>query len=301
VRDGETGYLVAPKDSAALAERLAHMFAHPKLMSALSRQAVERASALFTWEGVARAMAGVYERVILAGDPTRQGLAEELGAVDKAFDAAVETIAHSRVLLRTSVVAAAERIADCLAAGGKVLACGNGGSAADAQHLVAEFVGRFREERVAVSAMALTADSAVVTAWANDRGFEEIFARQIEGLGDEGDVLIAISSSGQSKNIVRALREARRRGLSTIGLLGRHGGEAKHHSDVPVIVPSSDTPRIQEVHGVLVHALCELVEDKLTSHHLIRPADVVEKREEGGRPPLATTSIEPPARADYGL
>jgi D-inositol-3-phosphate glycosyltransferase len=283
VRDGETGYLVPPKDPAAVAERLAHMFAHPKLLSTLSRQAVERATALFTWRGVARSMAAVYEGVVLASDPARRNQADEIATVDRAFDAAGETIAHARVLLRTSVVSAADAIASCIAMGGKVLTCGNGGSAAEAQHLAAELVGRFRRERKALPALALTADAAVLTAWANDRGFEEIFSRQIEALGEPGDVLVAISSSGRSANVVRALRQARTRGLTTISLLGASGGEARHHSDVPMVVPSSDVPRIQEVHAVLVHALCELVEDKLTSQVLIRAADALERRDVQGK------------------
>jgi D-inositol-3-phosphate glycosyltransferase len=277
VRDGETGYLVPAKDPDRVAERLAHMFANPRLLGALARQAADRARALFTWDGVARSMAAVYESVVLEADPHRSTQADEIVVVDKAFETAAETIRHSGALLRTSVIAAAETIVGCFTNGGKVLVCGNGGSAADAQHLAGELIGRFRHERAALPAVALTADPTVLTAWANDRGFEEVFARQVEALGGTADVLVAISTSGRSPNVVRALQGARQRGLATICLLGRDGGEARHLSDVPVIVPSADTARIQEVHAVLIHTLCELVEDKMIALALMRTAHT-EKR-----------------------
>jgi len=144
-----------------------------------------------------------------------------------------------------------------------VLAFGNGGSATDAQHLTAELVVRFARTRRAVAAIALTADSAVLTAAANDFGVAAMFARQVEALGRPGDVAVAMTTSGQSANVIEALKVARAKGMSTIALTGRDGGEAGTLADVHVNVPSEVTARIQEVHRTWIHAVCEWVEEDL--------------------------------------
>lgn len=147
---------------------------------------------------------------------------------------------------------------------GKVLVCGNGGSAADAQHFAAELVGRFRlDGRRGLPVLALTADTAMLTAWSNDVGFDDVFARQVEAFGCEGDLLLAISTSGRSPNIVAALQAARARGLSTVALLGGRGGDALALADLPLLVASADTPRIQGVHILALHLICELVEERI--------------------------------------
>ena len=161
------------------------------------------------------------------------------------------------------VVRAAELMIAALRSGRKILLFGNGGSAADAQHLAAELVNRYRRARPALAALALTTDTSILTAIANDASFEEIFSRQIEALGEPGDVAIAISTSGRSPNVVRAVETARRLGLRTIGLLGRDGGLVAPLVDVPLIVPAEETPRIQEVHITLGHILCDLIESAL--------------------------------------
>jgi D-sedoheptulose 7-phosphate isomerase len=158
------------------------------------------------------------------------------------------------------VVRAAELMIAALRSGRKILLFGNGGSAADAQHLAAELVNRYRRARPALAALALTTDTSILTAIANDASFEEVFSRQIEALGEPGDVAIAISTSGRSPNVVRAVETARRLGLRTIGLLGRDGGLVAPLVDVPLIVPAEETPRIQEVHITLGHILCDLIE-----------------------------------------
>ena len=145
----------------------------------------------------------------------------------------------------------------CLRAGGKILACGNGGSAADAQHLAAELVGRFREERRALPAIALTADTALLTALGNDYGYQRVFARQVEALAQRGDVLLAFSTSGNSANVVEAAQTARRLGCTVIGFTGAGGGELAHHADVLLKAPSSTVARIQEIHTLCIHVLCE--------------------------------------------
>lgn len=158
------------------------------------------------------------------------------------------------------VVAAAGAVRSALSAGGKVLVFGNGGSAADAQHLTTELVGRFQKERAGFPAVALTADTSLLTSLGNDYGFEQVFARQIVALGQPGDIAIAISTSGLSPNIVAALTAARGRGLKTVALTGRDGGEAGRLAEIHINVPDECTARVQEVHITLIHAICEIVE-----------------------------------------
>lgn len=161
--------------------------------------------------------------------------------------------------------AAAAAIAGCFRRGGKVLLFGNGGSAADAQHLAAELVGRFSTDRRALPAIALTTDTSTLTAVANDLGFERVFARQIEALGRRGDVAFAISTSGGSANVLAAVETARVHGLRVVALTGGDGGALAEAADVAIVVPSESTPRIQECHLALEHAICEAVEQLLFS------------------------------------
>ena len=183
-------------------------------------------------------------------------------------DAALnEAIAlHQRVLEAglERTTAAADAIVASLRQGGKVLVFGNGGSAADAAHAAAELVGRYRRERPGYAALALTADPSVLTSIANDYGFERVFARQIEALGHSGDVALAITTSGESRNTVAGLEAAHARKLTTIALTGRDGGAAGRLADIHVNVPSDSTPRVQEVHRTLLHVICDLVETDLT-------------------------------------
>jgi D-sedoheptulose 7-phosphate isomerase len=162
-----------------------------------------------------------------------------------------------------AIVAAATVVSEALSADRQVLVFGNGGSATDAAHLAAELVGRFSRPRRALAAVALTADSAVLTSVGNDFGFDQVFARQVEALGRAGDVAIGITTSGVSANVNAALETARTRGLRTIGLTGRDGGETGRIVDVHVNVAAAETPRIQEVHRVILHVLCELVERRI--------------------------------------
>jgi D-sedoheptulose 7-phosphate isomerase len=166
----------------------------------------------------------------------------------------------------TEIVEAAALILTCLREGGKLLVFGNGGSAAEAEHLVAELVGRYRTDRQALAAIALTANSASLTAIANDYGFEQIFARQLQAIAKPGDVALAISTSGNSPNIVCALQSAREAGLVTIGLTGVPGGKLRDLVHVCISVPSDDTPRIQEGHALIVHILCGIVENAFVHH-----------------------------------
>jgi len=161
------------------------------------------------------------------------------------------------------IVGAAESIIKALKGGHKLFFCGNGGSAADSQHIAAEFVGRFQKERKAWPAIALTTDSSALTALGNDYTFDIVFSRQLQALGQKGDVLIAISTSGNSKNILEAVKQANALGITSIGVTGGSGGQLAGISDIVIIAASSKTARIQESHLVIFHAICELVENTL--------------------------------------
>lgn len=162
------------------------------------------------------------------------------------------------------VVRAASMIAAAFSTGGKLLLCGNGGSSTDAQHVAGEFVNQFgSRKRRALPALALSTDGGVITSIGNDTGFDNVFSRQVEAFGERGDVLLAISTSGTSANVVRACETARARELKVIGLLGRDGGAVAPLCDLALVVPSDDTQRIQETHNIVGHILCELVEHTL--------------------------------------
>ena len=169
-----------------------------------------------------------------------------------------------RTLLEDADVHAAGSLAsDTLLNGGKILFCGNGGSAADSQHLAAELTGRFVNDRRPLAAIALSTDTSALTCIGNDYSFDEIFARQVAGLGRKGDLLIGISTSGNSRNVIRAVEEAKKLGVKTIGLLGRNGGQLRSICDHSIVVPHNVTARIQECHILLGHTLCGLIENNL--------------------------------------
>jgi D-sedoheptulose 7-phosphate isomerase len=169
---------------------------------------------------------------------------------------ALQSVAQNRELIST----ATEALSSALHAGKRVYACGNGGSAAEAMHFATELSGRYRSNRVAFPAMALTADGTALTCIGNDFGWEQIFARQLEAHAEAGDVLVALSTSGNSPNVTAALEVARRLGVTTIGLLGKGGGAALPLCDIPIVIASEDTGAIQEAHLVVIHLLCEGME-----------------------------------------
>jgi D-sedoheptulose 7-phosphate isomerase len=172
-------------------------------------------------------------------------LFQQLNSLDQQVDQAINACVHS------------------LRAGGKLMFCGNGGSAADSQHLAAEFTGRFIKDRPPVAAIALSTDTSALTCIANDYSFEAIFARQVQAIGKPGDCLIAISTSGNSGNVLAAVAAAKALGITCIGLLGRDGGKLKPQCDVSIVVPSQVTARIQEAHILIGHSLCGAVEQQL--------------------------------------
>ncbi|MBI4548982.1 MAG: D-sedoheptulose 7-phosphate isomerase [Ignavibacteriae bacterium] len=162
------------------------------------------------------------------------------------------------------ILKAVDTIIKCYNDKGKVLLCGNGGSAADSQHIATELVIRMnKSDRPPLAAVALTTDSSMLTAGGNDIGFENVFSRQVEALGNKGDVLIAISTSGKSENVNRAIKEAKKRGMTVIGFLGKDGGVSKELVDIPIIIPSNDTQRIQEGHITVAHIICGILEHEM--------------------------------------
>lgn len=182
------------------------------------------------------------------------------------FDASIETKRSAREQLPAAIVAAGEAITQCLLSDGKLLSCGNGGSAGDAMHIAAELVNRFEFERPALPAIALTADTPTMTAIANDYDYTQVFARQIQALGSAGDVLLAITTSGRSPSVVAAVNAAHDRGIGVIALSGKDGGDLAARlgpSDVEIRVPSESTARIQEVHLLVIHCLCDMIDRQL--------------------------------------
>jgi D-sedoheptulose 7-phosphate isomerase len=186
------------------------------------------------------------------------GEAEVQAALLEGIALRQEMTAQSRDIARAGAL-----VAEALRAGGKLLICGNGGSAADAQHIAAELTGRFQRNRPALAAIALTTDSSALTAIANDFGYDVVFSRQVEALGRKGDVLLAISTSGNSPNIVLAAERARAQGMTVVGMTGPSGGKLASHADINIAAPGRTTDRIQELHITVGHILCALVESAL--------------------------------------
>lgn len=189
---------------------------------------------------------------------------DQLGYTRRQLDESAATKRSMADACASDIVKAAAAVVRTFQNKGKVLICGNGGSAADSQHIAAELMIRMtKADRPALAAVALTTDSSMLTAGGNDIGFENVFARQVEGLGNAGDLLIAISTSGKSENVNRAIAEARKKGMTVVGFLGKGGGASKTLVDIPIVIPSDDTQRIQEGHITVAHIICGIVESEL--------------------------------------
>ncbi len=189
-----------------------------------------------------------------------------ISRVKQHFEESIQTKIQAKELLADPIVSAANMMVKSLLNGGKILSCGNGGSAADAQHFAAEMLNRFETERPSLPAMALSTDTSTLTSIANDYSFDAVFAKQIKGLGRSGDVLLAISTSGNSKNIIEAILAAQQEDLSIVALTGREGGAIAgilNEHDIELRVPSHSTARIQETHLLIIHCLCDLIDQKL--------------------------------------
>jgi D-inositol-3-phosphate glycosyltransferase len=269
VRDGETGYLVPPHDPDALAQKIYELLSDTSLLEWMKRNAIKRVNAMFTWAQVADKMSLLYDRICVTS-PVKDPDERDYEFIDDAFDQAIETIKRSKKILASSIQEAAALLTECFSKNKKVLVCGNGGSAAESQHLVAELVGRFElPNRKALPAIALTADTSLITAWANDIGYEDVFARQVEAHGRKGDILFCFSTSGQSANIIRAMKTAVDKQMYCIALSGKGGGEMSQYAHIDIVVPSNSTQRIQEMHLHVLHTICSLLETNLFSRQNI--------------------------------
>lgn len=184
-----------------------------------------------------------------------------LSTVKKEFESHLQTINKVIGTMENDIVDVSNIVIDALKNGNKILLCGNGGSAADAQHIAAELTGRYKTERMGLPGIALTTDTSALTAIGNDYGYDRVFDRQVEALANNGDVIIGISTSGNSKNVLNAFNTAKQKGCKIIGFSGRDGGAMNETCDINLVVPSDDTPRIQEMHILIGHTICQLIDE----------------------------------------
>jgi len=182
--------------------------------------------------------------------------------IDLLFDESLDVISKSKIL-NDKISEAIDAIIKSLQNNGKIITFGNGGSAADSQHFTAEFIGRFEKERDAIPAISLTTDSSIITSLGNDYSFDKIFERQCEALIEPNDIIFVISTSGNSPNVINGAKIAKKKNVISIGLLGNNGGDLKDHVTIPIIIPSNSTPRIQEAHRIILHAICQIVENNI--------------------------------------
>ncbi len=261
VEDGKCGFLVPPNDPNALAIKLYELLDDEELRLAMRAQALKRVNGLFTWSKVTDMIAALYDRVTYARSLPDDG---SLQSIEHSFDQAADAFLRSKETLGVPILQAANILVNAFQNGKKLLICGNGGSASESQHLAAELVGRFEQShRKGLPALALTGDSAVMTAWANDFGYEHVFARQVEAFGQQGDILLCFSTSGQSLNLINAMKASLEKGMTCISLSGKGGGNASLYAHVNIVVPSNSTQRVQEIHLHILHTICGIVEGKL--------------------------------------
>jgi D-inositol-3-phosphate glycosyltransferase len=261
VIDGKTGFLVPPKSPKTLADRIALLLNDEALLAQMSETALLHVYEKFTWQRVAELVDSLYVQTISVAESITSEL---LGTINKAFEDAASTFLRSAEILNRQIADAAISMCEALKNGHKILVCGNGGSAAESQHFAAELVGRFEiPHRKGLPVISLTADTSILTAWSNDFGYDDVFARQVEAFGQKGDILLCLSTSGTSPNIIKALQTANKMEIKCINMLGRDGGEAADYGLVNLVVPSQSSQRIQEVHLHLVHLLCGLIENQL--------------------------------------
>lgn len=261
VINGKTGFLVPPKSPELLAEKIDLLFDNENLLRNMGSWALKHVHASFTWEKVANQMHKLYQSVL--GSGAKQHL-NDVEMIEDAFEEAALALKNASVTLSDQIAAAGECMSAALKKGNKILVCGNGGSAAESQHFAAELVGRFQVPfRRGLPVLSLSSDTSVLTAWSNDFGFEDVFARQVQAYGQPGDILLCISTSGMSSNLIKAMKAAGEMDLICINMLGKNGGEAVNHGLINLIVPSNNPQRIQEIHLLMLHLLCSVVETHL--------------------------------------
>ncbi len=273
VDDSRTGYLVPPKDPDALAIKIYEMLEDKELLKTMRLNAIRRVNSMFTWSKVADMVAALYERVLLLHPDSMDSNTLALNFIDSAFQHALTTINKTRDNLSVLIFRTASMLASSFRKGKKILVCGNGGSAAESHHFVAELVGRFGlPNRQALPAISLASDTATMTAWANDVGYDDVFARQVHAYGQKGDILFCLSTSGQSQNVIQAMKAAFEKDMYCIALTGKGGGEMAHYAHINMVVPSGNTQRVQEMHLHIIHTICSLIEARLFNGALKTPA-----------------------------
>jgi phosphoheptose isomerase len=261
VEDGRTGFLVPPNDPDALALKVFELMNDQVLLKKIKKHAITRVNTLFTWQKISETLAGLYDRILLSNSHYEE---TAIAFIGEAFEHAAETFMKTKAALTIPILQASSLLTHCFKNDRKVLVCGNGGSASESQHFVAELVGRFELcSRRGLPALSLASDSSILTAWANDFGYDDVFARQVDAYGQPGDILFCFSTSGQSANIINALKVAQQKQMVCIALTGKGGGEVTLYADVNIIIPSDNTQRIQELHLHVLHTLCSLVEADL--------------------------------------
>lgn len=294
VRDNETGYLVPPRDAGKLCDRLAFLYQHPTLLNLFGQQGIRHVANRFTWTKVTSQLAALYEDVLMPKPATLSPDTIGLTTIEQRFEAAMLALRQSQQLLGEDILAVSKLLSQCFASGGKVLICGNGGSAADSQHFAAELVGRFQSpDRAGLPVIALTADTALITAWSNDVSYDNIFARQVCTFAQPGDVVIVMSTSGRSPNLVQAVQAAQQQQVTTVALLGGDGGTLLPLVDRAICVPASDTARIQEVHLLVLHLICEWIEEDLLKSSLSQLTVVAPSVMPAGHGPSGQTVLIP--------
>jgi phosphoheptose isomerase len=272
VVDGKTGYLVPAEEPKILAGKVTTLLENEKIQATFRENAIKRVNTFFTWSTVAQSVATMYEKVLYTPLSLTNTYEQEVDTIDRNFSRLAEVVEKTKHKTRIPLLNAAKLITHCLFNGGKILICGNGGSASDSQHFATELVGHFQlDKRSPLPVMSLTSDTAILTAIANDFEYKQVFSRQVTAFGNEGDIFIGISTSGTSKNVLEALKAARKKNLICIGLLGKDGGTMRDLCDIAIIVPDNDTQRIQELHTHLIHTLCELIEKQLFVAETVQP------------------------------
>lgn len=264
VEHGECGFLVPPNDPDALAVRIFELLHDSSMRDAMRSNAIRRVNTLFTWSKVTDMMTALYERVLTGSAVRRTADQQSFKFIEDAFDHAAETFTRAKKNLTVPILQAASLLINAFRKKRKILICGNGGSAAESQHFAAELIGRFDiPGREGLPAISLTADSSVITAWSNDIGYADVFARQVDALGEKGDILFCFSTSGESPNVINAMKTAIAKDMTCIALTGKGGGEMGLYAHANIVVPSNNTQRVQELHLHILHTLCSLIEEKL--------------------------------------
>lgn len=265
----KTGFLVEPKNPEQLSEKISQILTNESFVKECKTNAIKRMNAFFTWKTVSQSIATLYEKILLSSNVSINQDLWKTDIIDRNIESLIDAARHTQKTLKKPILQASRIINRSFQEGGKIILCGNGGSAMDAQHFAAELTGHFLlNKRKSLPAISLTSDTAALTAIGNDFSFDEIFSRQIESLGKAGDVFIGITTSGNSKNVIKACKKAHEQGIITIGLLGGNEGKILQYCDIALIVPSYNTQIIQEIHTNIIHTLSELTERQLFANDI---------------------------------